>query len=276
MVRGAPGVLTPFLADPDVTLYCGDALETLRRLEDGSASCVVTSPPYRDARPEYPGDVDWVALLIELRRVVTGPALFNVGRLFRDGTEWLWWLNIVHAAQATGWRHLDTLVWVKPNANPIQGPVLANSHEYVLIFGEPGGLLNTDAVRTPYAESSVPRLMRRWINGRGVKGDDCGDQHGRDVNENGARARSFVVEYVGREKGNPHPAPMSQRFCEHLVLLASWPGQTILDPFAGSATTLLVARNLGRHAIGIELNESYCALAASRLSQLSLLAQEPA
>lgn len=48
---------------------------------------------------------------------------------------------------------------------------------------------------------------------------------------------------------------------------------TVLDPFAGSGTTCLVARNLGRHAVGIELNEDYLRIAAERLQQLSLLAE---
>jgi DNA modification methylase len=47
---------------------------------------------------------------------------------------------------------------------------------------------------------------------------------------------------------------------------------TVLDPFAGSATTMLVARNHGRHSIGIELNSEYLKIAAKRLQQLSLLA----
>ena len=51
---------------------------------------------------------------------------------------------------------------------------------------------------------------------------------------------------------------------------------TVLDPFAGSGTTLLVARNHQRHAIGIELNADYCRIAANRLSQLSLLTEAQA
>jgi DNA modification methylase len=50
---------------------------------------------------------------------------------------------------------------------------------------------------------------------------------------------------------------------------------TVLDPFAGSGTTCLVARNHGRRSIGIELNEAYLKIAGQRLAQLSLLALEP-
>ena len=266
--------MTPFVSDPDFQLFVGDALDVLRSLPDESVDACVTSPPYLDARPEYPSPSlqDFELIFRELGRVVTGPALVNVGRLWHGGIERLWWVDLLRATDRAGWHLLDTLVWCKPNANPIHGTVLASSHEYVLILGQPGDALNVDAIRTPYTDESKARMARTWINGRGVKGDTRGHQTGREINPLGARPRSYVEIGVGREKGNEHPAPMATDLAAHLVTLGSWPDETVIDPFAGSGTTCLAARRLGRSSIGIELDPEYAKLAARRLQQLSLLA----
>lgn len=272
--------MNPHLADRDFTLYVGDAREVLAELPDGSVDCVVTSPPYLDARPEYPSPthLEWRIIFAHLRRVVTGPALFNVGRIWRDHREQLWWVDLLRIAEAEGWAHIDTRVWIKPNANPIRGEVFADRHEYVLILGDPG-TLNVDAIRTPYAPDSVARLSRGWKNHTGVKGDSARrHQHGARRNEPhplGGRPPSYFIGHVGGEKGNPHPAPMPLGVAEELVLLASWPHQVVLDPFLGSGTTATAARRLGRRCVGIELLPEYAALIASRTHQLPLLAEEP-
>lgn len=269
--------LVPYVADRDFELYLGDVRDVLPKLADGAADACVTSPPYLDARPEY-GTLtrrEWVEFFRELRRVVTGPALVNVGRLFRDGVELDWWIDVLRVAKLAGWKHLDTSIWIKPNANPIQGPILANSHEYVLVLGDVGTKLNEDAVRTPYAPESLARYERAFAANAGVKGasrpahrrPQPGIEH-----DLGARARSFFVAYTGREKGNPHPAPMPVEVAEYLCLLGSWEGQTILDPFAGSGNTAIAARANRRRSIGIELDPRWAALAARRNSQQSLFA----
>jgi site-specific DNA-methyltransferase (adenine-specific) len=66
-------------------------------------------------------------------------------------------------------------------------------------------------------------------------------------------------------KGHPCPKPL--RWMTWATSLASLPGETVLDPFAGSGTTLLAAKSLGRRAIGIEIEERYCEIAAQRCSQ---------
>lgn len=272
--------MTPYVSDPDFALYVGGALEVLRSLPDDAADCVVTSPPYLDARPEYPSPSlhEFEAIFRELARVVAGPALVNLGRIFRDGREVRWQESLLLAAERAGWSHLDTRTWIKPNANPIHGNVFADRHEYVYVLGDPAVTLNVDAVRVPYAEESIARLRRGWTNHVGVKGDDS-RRRGRRSSEPhplGGRPPSYCVVDTGREKGNPHPAPMPLYLAESLVLLGSWPGGTVLDPFAGSGTTCLAARRHGRRTIGIELDREYAELAARRLQQLSLLAEEPA
>lgn len=64
-----------------------------------------------------------------------------------------------------------------------------------------------------------------------------------------------------------HPCPKPINLFRWLVEQGSDPGHIVLDPFMGSGTTLRAAKDLGRRAIGIEIEERYCEIAARRLSQ---------
>jgi site-specific DNA-methyltransferase (adenine-specific) len=76
---------------------------------------------------------------------------------------------------------------------------------------------------------------------------------------------------------NGHPCPKPEAWAKWLVSRISAEGATVLDPFMGSGTTLVAAKSLGRHAIGIEIEERYCEIAAQRCSQevLGLLGGHP-
>ncbi|MDO8672715.1 MAG: site-specific DNA-methyltransferase [Dehalococcoidia bacterium] len=68
-------------------------------------------------------------------------------------------------------------------------------------------------------------------------------------------------------KQSAHPCPRKIGHVRWLVSKWSAPGDCIIDPFMGSGTTILAAKSLGRRAIGIEIEEAYCRIAANRLQQ---------
>jgi site-specific DNA-methyltransferase (adenine-specific) len=67
-----------------------------------------------------------------------------------------------------------------------------------------------------------------------------------------------------------HPAPFPVELARRCIRLSTWPGEVVLDPFAGTGTTLLAARQLGRRATGVEVSEAYCFEIVDRLAQRSL------
>lgn len=96
-------------------------------------------------------------------------------------------------------------------------------------------------------------LLGRWPSGIGGR---------TSLIATGARSQSGANGTPGRY-GHPHAKPVDVME----TLIAACPPGTIADPFAGSGSTLVAARNQGRRAIGVEIEERYCEMAARRLSQ---------
>lgn len=81
----------------------------------------------------------------------------------------------------------------------------------------------------------------------------------------GSRPDSFSTTISAEKNGHPCPKPIQTM--KWLVNKASFQKETILDPFMGSGTTLRAAKDLGRKAVGIEIEEKYCEIAVKRLRQ---------
>lgn len=84
------------------------------------------------------------------------------------------------------------------------------------------------------------------------------------------QSETYSVSLRKRDKINTHPTFRPLRTMKWLVAHYTQEGETILDPFAGSGTTLLAAKETGRTAVGIELEEKYCEIAVKRLSQMAM------
>ena len=264
-------------------LIRGSADEALGLLPAGTVQTVVTSPPYWSLR-DYEVDSqigrddslpDYVATLVrtfeKLRSVLTddGTVWLNVGDSYTSGNRryrapdrknraramsvrpptprglkakdligvpW----RLAFALQAAGWWVRSEVIWVKPNAHPESvrdRPTL--DHETVFLLSKNQNYYyDIDAVRGPNGRRqrttwSIPTCPQKQIYANGMN----------------------------------HPAVMPIELAHRCLKITSRPGDLVLDPYAGSGTTLVAARDLNRMWIGVELSPEFVNMIDRRLKE---------
>jgi len=113
-----------------------------------------------------------------------------------------------------------------------------------------------------------------WDKGNHTSGDLEGDYGGRveififcHKGRHLLRSRQSNLWSIPRDSSGDHPTPKPVSLMRRMIENSSDIDDLVLDPFVGSGTTLVAAKELGRKAIGIEIEERYCEIAAKRLSQ---------
>ncbi len=280
---------------PELTLdsiLCGDSRLVLQSFPTESVHSIVTSPPYFGQR-DYQHDLqigreespeayiqNLVAVFSEARRVLRpdGTLWLNLGDKYdRSRLLGLPW-RVALALADDGWLLRSDIVWHKPNAMPSAVKNRPTTdHEYLFLFSrEPEYYYDGDAIREPhktFSESSKMKGGRRHFGQRGGTPEQ-GKNGGQANLHDGRWDQAFHP--LGRNKRTVWSVPLGKFRDAHFAVFppdlirpcinaGSPEGGVVLDPFFGAGTVGVVALELRRRYVGIELNPDYVALAQRRL-----------
>jgi DNA modification methylase len=172
------------------------------------------------------------------------------------------------ALQADGWWLRSDIIWHKPNPMPesvTDRPTSAHEHVF-LLTKRATYYYDADAVREEAEQSSIARLAQDVAAQEGSWRANGGTKQNGPMRAVGSGTRNLrnVWTLATHAYSAAHFATFPPALAERCIKAGSRMGDTILDPFAGAGTTLLVADRLQRRAIGIELNPAYTRLAMQR------------
>ena len=247
-----------FYRDELVTIFRADSTY-LGVLDDQSVDLIVTSPPYNldvsyngyaDAIP-YEVYLDWVQLWAHaLFRVArpAGRACINIPLDSNKGGKRAVYADYVRVFLRAGWQYQTTIIWneqnisrrtawgswMSPSAPFVTAPVEMIPVFFKADWRRPRGPRKTDITRDEFLS---------WTLG--------------------------VWDFPGENPAKVgHPAPFPLELPRRLIKLYSYLDDVVLDPFLGSGTTAVAAKMLGRRCVGVDVDETYCQIAADRCRQV--------
>jgi DNA modification methylase len=233
--------------------------ENLHEISDGSVDLMITSPPYFNAPFDYKGVFgsykQYLKVLSkvasEIYRVLQNGriAVLNIDDMLVDGQKYPIVADATRIFLDAGFRYRDKIVWKKPDGylriSRRSGVLLQNPYP---MYYYPDNLLESIVIfqKGKFNYSSVPKNIREASR--------------IDIKEFSSKKWYMTLWTMNNvmpgSQLEKDIAAFPEELPYRLVKLFSYKGETVLDPFAGSGTTMKVARNLGRNSIGIEINVS--------------------
>ena len=256
---------------PQTTLLLGDCLEQLESVQAESVDLIVTSPPYADRRAASYGGikpddyVDWfLPIAHQLRRVLkpAGTFILNIKEPAINGERHTCVLEIILEMRRQGWLWTEEFVWHKKNCYPGKWPNrFRDAWERLLQFNKQRKFkMNQESVMVPVGDWYENRMRNLSETDRVRDESKVGSGFGKKVENWLGRDMVYPTNVLhgATECGNRrHSAVFPHWLPEWFIELFTDPGDTVLDPFAGSGTTIFAALDMGRNAIGIEIYEPY-------------------
>ena len=254
-------------------IICGECVDVLKSIPDGSIDLVVTSPPYDKVR-------DYNGFKFDLHK--TGQELFRVLKdggivtmVIQDqtknfGKSLTSFKTIIDWCDNIGFKLFETVIYRKYGAEGAWwNKRFRVDHEYMPIFlkGERPAYFNKEPLKIPSKHGG------KTMTGGGTRLTNGIRIATRSITINPTKCRGTIWEYMtagdGTRLKHQHPATFPDKLPVDFIQCFCPEGGVVLDPFVGSGTTPLAAVALNRNFIGIDISSEYCKLAEKRLKEES-------
>lgn len=274
----------------------GHALEVLKTFSDCSIDMCITSPPYWGLRDYKTTPAKWqdgwigelgaesnfnqyinhlCDVFDEVKRVLKddGTCWINISDTYNNKNLCLIPFRFAIEMQNRGWTARNVIIWQKPNATPSSAKDRFNANfEYLFFFSKNKKYYFKQQLE-PLKQSTIARCktgcgLNKGANYQGLNKTNFERLQKRmlDGTIKGRNVRSVWNIATASYKG-AHFATYPKRLIEIPIKAGCPEGGIVLDPFIGSGTTAVVAQNLNRNWLGIELNPEYTKLANERINK---------
>jgi site-specific DNA-methyltransferase (adenine-specific) len=235
--------MKPYYQDDYATLYCADCRDIIDRIADDSVQILITDPPYSSGARQ------------DAQRQGRGSMLRGI-----EDEDWF-----SHDAMTTwgfNWFIRSVFTFARPK-------MTEGAHAYVFI----------DWRQTPNLYGMLEACGFRvnqclvWAKENPGMGSHWRSQHENIVFASKGTAAPMLTRSLGSVLRSPSVPPLKKFHPTQKpagliqTILDAIPGDLVLDPFCGSGSTLVAAKTCRRKAIGVEIEERYCEMAATRLAQ---------